>query len=63
MRNRKQVVFLTAERLEDQADARASAAKQLPEGEARQNALRSAEQLRLYAFMKRVLTPQAAKPR
>ncbi|HYK51518.1 MAG TPA: hypothetical protein VEU94_17490 [Terriglobales bacterium] len=60
-RNRKKVVFLTADHLEQQADARASEAKQLPEGEARQNALRSAAKLRAYAFMKRVLTPQTAK--
>jgi hypothetical protein len=61
MRNRKKVVFLTAEQLEEQADARASAAMHLPEGDARQHALRRAEQLRLYAFMKRALTPQTAK--
>jgi hypothetical protein len=60
-RNRKKVVFLTADRLEEQADARGSEAEQLPEGEARQNALRNAAQLRMYAFMKRALTPQAAK--
>jgi len=41
-RNRKKVVFLTADHLEEQADARASEAEQLPEGEARQNALRNA---------------------
>jgi hypothetical protein len=58
MRNRNKVVFLTADHLEEQADARASEAKQLPEGEARQNALRNAAQLRTYAAMKRVLTPQ-----
>ena len=63
MRNRNKVVFLTADQLEEQADARASAAKHLPEGEARRNALRSAEQLRLYAFMKRALTPQTVKSR
>jgi hypothetical protein len=61
MHNRKKVVFLTADHLEEQADARASEAKQLPEGEARQNALRNAAQLRIYASMKRALTPQAAK--
>jgi hypothetical protein len=61
-RNRKKVVFSTADHLEEQADARASEAMQLPEGgEARQNALRNAAQLRAYAFMKRVLTPQTAK--
>ena len=58
MRNRNKVVFLTADHLEEQADARASEAKQLPEGEARQHALRNAAQLRTYAAMKRVLTPQ-----
>jgi hypothetical protein len=60
-RNRKKVVFLTADQLEQQAEARAGVAMQLPEGEARQNALRSATQLRVYAFMKRALTPQAAR--
>jgi hypothetical protein len=58
MRNRNKVVFLTADHLEEQADARASEANQLPEGEARQHALRNAAQLRTYAAMKRVLTPQ-----
>jgi hypothetical protein len=53
MRNRNKVAFLTADHLEEQADARASEAKQLPEGEARQNALRNAAQLRVYASMKR----------
>ena len=62
-RNRKKVVFLTAEQLEEQADARAREATQLPDGEARRNALRNAEQLRLYAFMKRALAPQTAKSR
>jgi hypothetical protein len=58
MRNRNKVTFLTADDLEEKADARAREAKQLPEGEARQNALRHAAQLRTYATMKRVLTPQ-----
>ena len=58
MRNRNKVVFLTADHLEEQADARVSEAKQLPDGEARQNALRNAAQLRVYASMKRALTPQ-----
>ncbi|WP_213775352.1 hypothetical protein [Bradyrhizobium sp. dw_78] len=62
-RYRKKVVFLTADELEEQADARADEAKQLPEGEARQHALRSAAQLKVYADMKRVLTPHAAKSR
>ena len=60
-RNRKKVVFLTADQLEQQAEVRAGEAMQLPEGEARENALRSATQLRVYAFMKRALTPQAAR--
>jgi hypothetical protein len=58
MRQKNKVEFLTADHLEEQADARAHEAKQLPEGEARQNALRNAAQLRVYATMKRVLTPQ-----
>jgi hypothetical protein len=49
MRKRKKVSYLTADHLDEQADARASEAKQLPEGEARQNALRNAVQLRVYA--------------
>jgi hypothetical protein len=61
MRNKNKVAFLTADHLEKQADARTSEAKQLPEGEARQNALRNAAQLRMYASMKRVLAPQTAK--
>ena len=61
MRTRKKVVFLTADHLDQQADARASEAKQLPEGEARQKALRNAAQLRVYAAMKRAFTPQTAK--
>jgi hypothetical protein len=60
-RNRKKVAFLSADHLEEQADARTSDAMQLPEGEARQNALRNAEQLRVYAFMKRALIPQTVK--
>ena len=58
MRNRNKVAFLTADHLEEQADARASEAQQLPDGEARQNALRNAAQLRMYATMKRALAPQ-----
>jgi hypothetical protein len=50
MRNRRKVVFLTADHLEEQADARASEAKQLLEGEARQNALRNAAQSRVLLF-------------
>jgi hypothetical protein len=61
MRNKTKVTFLTADHLDEQANARASEAHQLPEGEARQNALRNAAQLRMYATMKRALTPQTAK--
>jgi hypothetical protein len=61
MRNRKKVVFLTADHLEEQANARAGEATQLPEGEARRNALVNATQLRVYASMKRTLIPQTAK--
>jgi hypothetical protein len=61
VRNRNKVVFLTADHLDEQADARATEAKRLPEGEARQNALRNAAQLRVYASMKRALAPQTAK--
>jgi hypothetical protein len=63
MRNRNKVGYLTPDRLEEQAEARASEAKQLPEGEARQKALRNAAQLRVYASMKRALTPRTAKPK
>jgi hypothetical protein len=58
---KRKIVFLTAEHLDAQADARATDAKQLPDGEARQNALRNAAQLRVYASMKRAFTPQIAK--
>jgi hypothetical protein len=61
MRNKNQTEFLTADHLDEQADARASEAKQLPEGEARQHALRNAAQLRVYASMKRALASQSAK--
>jgi hypothetical protein len=61
MRQRNKVVFLSPDHLEQQADARASEAQQMPEGEARQNALRNAAQLRVYASMKRALAPQTAR--
>jgi hypothetical protein len=60
MRNRSKVVFCTADQLEELADAFASEAKQLP-AVAKQEALRQAAKLRVYATMKRALTPQAAK--
>jgi hypothetical protein len=62
-RSRKKVVFLTADQLEEQAERRASEAEHLPEGEARQNAIQAATQLKVYATMKRVLAPQTAKSR
>ena len=58
-RNRKKVTFLTADHLKELADAAASEAKRLPEGEAKRDVLRYAAQLRVYATMKRALTPQA----
>ena len=61
MGQKNKTVFLRAEHLEAQADARAREAKQLPEGEARQNALRNAAQLRVYASMKRALATQTDK--
>lgn len=57
MRNRNKCVFLSADHLDRQADARMEEAAQLPEGDARQHALRNAAQLRTYALMKRVLAP------
>ena len=59
MRNRNKVAFLPPDRLEELADAVASEAKQWPEEEAKQILLRNAAQLRVYATMKRALTPQA----
>jgi hypothetical protein len=61
MQHKNRITFLTADYLEAQADARAKDAEQLPEGEARQNALRNEAQLRVYASMKRALAPQAAQ--
>ena len=55
------MVFLTADQLKEQADRRANEAEQLPEGEARQNAIHVAAQLKVYATMKRVLAPQTPK--
>jgi hypothetical protein len=59
----KRVVFLTADQLEKLADAAASQAKQLLEGEERRTALSLAARLRVHAVMKRALTPQAARLR
>ena len=58
MHARKKTVFLTADHLEEQANARVNEEKQMPEGEAKQNALRNAAQLRAYADMKRALKPR-----
>jgi hypothetical protein len=62
-RNGKKVVFLTADQLESLADAAASQANQLLEGEERRAALSLAARLRVFAIMKRALTPQAAGSR
>jgi hypothetical protein len=58
---RHKEIFLSADHLEQQAEARARQAEQYPPGEARQNALRNAAQLRSYADMKRLLTSERAK--
>jgi hypothetical protein len=62
MRNKEKVTFLSADRLEEQAASRLREAEQMPPGEARQNALRNAAQLRTYADMKRLLTPARSTP-
>jgi hypothetical protein len=56
--NRKKVAFLTADQMEELADAAAGQANQLLEGEERRSALSLAARLRVYATMKRALTPQ-----
>ena len=61
MHPRRRALFLTADHLEQQANARAREAKQLPEGEAKLNALRNEAQLRAYVIKKRAFTLQAAK--
>ena len=58
MRSKEKVTFLSVDHLEEQAAARVREAAQLPPGEARQNALRNAAQLRTYADMKRLLIPE-----
>jgi hypothetical protein len=63
MRNKEKVTFLSADHLEVQAASRLREAEQMPPGEARQNALRTAAQLRTYADMKRLLTPVRSTPR
>jgi len=57
----KKVAFLTADQLEKLADAAARQANQLLEGEERRRALSLAARLRVYAIMKRALTPLATK--
>ena len=59
MANREKIIFLSADHLQQQADARIREAEMLPAGEARQNALKNAAQLRSYADMKRLLLPGA----
>jgi hypothetical protein len=61
MRNREKRIFLTAQQLEERADARVAEAERLPPGEARRHALKNAAQLRSYAAMKRFLTPERSK--
>jgi hypothetical protein len=57
MRSREEIIFLTADRLEEQAASRIREAEQLPPGKARQHALRNAAQLQSFAEMKRNLAP------
>jgi len=54
---REKIIFLSAEHLQEQADARIREAELLPVGEARQNALKNAAQLRSYVTLKRLLSP------
>ena len=58
---RKKVAFLTADQMERLADAAVSQANRLFEGEERRSALSLAARLRVYAIMKRALTPLATK--
>ena len=60
-RNRNKAVFLTADQMEELADAAARQANQLLEGEERRTALSLATRFRVFATMKRALTPPAAK--
>jgi predicted transcriptional regulator len=57
MGNKVKVTFLSADHLEQRAALRVRQAEELPPGEARQHALKNAAQLRTYADMKRLLTP------
>jgi len=57
LRSKEKTIFLSADHLQEQADARVREAEQLPDGEARQNALKNAAHLRSYADMKRLLAP------
>ena len=54
---------MTADQMEKLADAAARQASQLLEGEERRSALSLAARLRVYAIMKRALTPLATKPK
>jgi hypothetical protein len=60
-RYRNKVAVLTADQMEKLADAAARQANQLLEGEERRSALSLAARLRVYAIMKRALTPLATK--
>lgn len=60
-RNRNTAVFLTADQMEELADAAARQANQMLEGEERRTALALAARFRVFATMKRALTPPATK--
>ena len=60
MRSRE-VICLTADRLEKQAASRIREAELLPPGRARQHALKNAAQLQSFAEMKRNLAPGPSK--
>ncbi|MEI9923511.1 MAG: hypothetical protein WDN50_08260 [Bradyrhizobium sp.] len=57
MPSTEKITYLTADHLEERAAARLREAEQLPDGQARQHALKNAAQLRSYAAMKRYLAP------
>jgi hypothetical protein len=63
MRSKETILFLSADHLQEQADARIREAEQLPDGETRQNALANAAQSRSYADMKRLLAPVSKQKR
>lgn len=64
--NQSQRVFLSADDLDERANARSKEAERFPEGDARRHALRNADQLRSFAALKRTqATPDelALKPK